>query len=180
MAVYAPGGLEPGTTNFNGTIFRLPLRTPAQAECSKIRTQPFLREKNVEPLLADLSQMGEEFLIFLKSVIEIEVRSIESDGTIRKLLSVTTTNGSEVIAQRERLQAALKQSPADFWQMCQNRPSELPSVSYRHQIQTITPENTITSDWRVVGMLRVDRQERLLGIIKELAEQREKDRKSVV
>jgi len=58
--------------------------------------------------------------------------------------------------------------------MCQNRPSELPSVSYRHQIQTITPENTITSDWRVVGMLRVDRQERLLGIIKELAQQREK------
>jgi 2Fe-2S type ferredoxin len=174
MAVYAPGGLEPGTTNFNGTIFRLPLRTPAQAECSKIRTQPFLREKNVEPLLADLSLMGEEFLIFLKSVIEIEVRSIESDGTVRKLLSVTTTNGSEVIAQRERLQAALKQSPADFWQMCQNRPSELPIVSYRHQIQTITPENTITSDWRVVGMLRVDRQEQLLGIIKELAQQQEK------
>ncbi|MCY7335767.1 MAG: hypothetical protein LH613_06075, partial [Chamaesiphon sp.] len=174
MNVYAPGGLEPGTTNFNGTIFRLPLRTPAQAECSRIRTQPFLREKNVEPLLADLSRMGEEFLIFLKSVVEIEVRSIESDGSIRKLLSITTTNESEVIAQREQLQAALKQSPADFWQMCQNRPSELPSVSYRHQIQTITPENTITSDWRVVGMLRVDRQERLLGIIKELAEQREK------
>ncbi len=174
MAVYAPGGLEPGTTNFNGTIFRLPLRTPAQAECSKIRTQPFLREKNVDPLLADLSQMGEEFLIFLKSVIEIEVRSIESDGTVRKLLSITTTNGIEVIAPRERLQAALKQSPADLWQICQNRPSELPIVSYRHQIQTITPENTITSDWRVVGMLRVDRQERLLKIIKELAEQREK------
>jgi 2Fe-2S type ferredoxin len=174
MDVYAPGGLEAGTTNFNGTIFRLPLRTPAQAECSKIRTQPFLRNKNVEPLLTDLSRMGEEFLIFLKSVIEIKVRSIESDGTIHELLSVTTTNGSEVITQRERLQAALKQSPADFWQMCQNRPSELPSVSYRHQIQTITPENTITSDWRVVGMLRVDRQDRLLGIIKELAEQREK------
>jgi hypothetical protein len=174
MNVYAPGGLEPGTTNFNGTIFRLPLRTPAQAECSKIRTQPFLRDKNVEPLLADLSRMGEEFLIFLKSVIEIKVRSIESDGTIHELLSVTTTNESEVIAQRERLQAALKQSPADFWQICQNRPSELPSVSYRHHIQTITPENTITSDWRVVGMLRVDRQKRLLGIIKELAEQREK------
>jgi 2Fe-2S type ferredoxin len=174
MNVYAPGGLEPGTTNFNGTIFRLPLRTPMQAECSKIRNQPFLRDKNVEPLLADLSRMGEEFLIFLKSVIEIKVRSIESDDTIHELLSVTTTNGSEVIAQRERLQAVLKQSPADFWQMCQNRPSELPSVSYRHQIQTITPENTITSDWRVVGMLRVDRQQRLLGIIKELAEQREK------
>ncbi len=174
MKVYAPGCLEPGTTNFNGTIFRLPLRTPAQAESSKIRTQPFLRDKNVEPLLADLSRMGEEFLIFLKSVIEIKVRSIESDGTIRELLSVTTTNGSEVIAQRERLQAALKPSPADFWQMCQNRPSKLPIVSYRHQIQTITPENTIISDWRVVGMLRVDRQKRLLGIIKELAEQREK------
>jgi 2Fe-2S type ferredoxin len=174
MNVYAPGGLEPGTTNFNGTIFRLPLRTPAQAECSKIRTQPFLRDKNVEPLLADLSRMGEEFLIFLKSVIEIKVRSIESDGTIHELLNITTTNGSEVITQRERLQAALKQSPADFWEMCQNRPSELPSVSYRHQIQTITPANTITSDWRVVGMLRVDRQERLLGIIRELAEQREK------
>lgn len=174
MKVYAPSGLEPGTTNFNGTIFRLPLRTPAQAQCSKIRTQPFLREANVEPLIADLSRMGEEFLIFLKSVIEIEVRSIESDGTIHELLSITTTNGSEVIAQRERLQAALKQSPADFWQMCQDRPSELPSVSYRHQIQTITPENTITCDWRVVGMLRIDRQDRLLGIIKELAEQKEK------
>jgi hypothetical protein len=174
MNVYAPGGLEPGTTNFNGTIFRLPLRTSAQAQSSKIRTQPFLRDKNVEPLLADLSRMGEEFLIFLKSVIEIKVRSIESDGTIHELLSITTTNSSEVITQRERLQTALKQSPEAFWQMCQNRPSELPSVSYRHHIQTITPENTITSDWRVVGMLRVDRQERLLGIIKELAEQREK------
>ncbi len=174
MAVYAPGGLEPGTTNFSGTIFRLPLRTPAQAECSKIRTQPFLRDRNVEPLLADLSRMGEEFLIFLKSVIEIKVRSIESDGTVCELLSITTTNGNEVIAQRQRLQATLKQSPTDFWQMCENRPAELPSVSYRHQIQTITPENTITSDWRVVGMLRVDRQERLLGIIKELAEQGEK------
>ncbi len=54
MNVYAPGGLKPGTSNFNGTIFRLPLRTPAQAECSKIWTQPFLREKNVEPLLDEL------------------------------------------------------------------------------------------------------------------------------
>jgi 2Fe-2S type ferredoxin len=174
MKVYAPGGLQPGTTNFNGTIFRLPLRTPAQAQCSKIRTQAFLREINVEPLLTDLSRMGEEFLIFLKSVIEIKVILIESDGTVHELLSITTTNEKDVITQREQLQSSLKQSPTDFWQMCQNRPSELPVVSYRHQIQTITPENTITSDWRVVGMLRVDKQNKLLGIIKELAEQKEK------
>jgi 2Fe-2S type ferredoxin len=174
MKIYAPGGLEVGTSNFNGTIFRLPLRTPRQAEFSKIRTQPFLRETNVEPLLADLSRTGEEFLLFLKSVIEIKVRLIESDGTIHELLSITTTNDSEVIMHRDQLQSALKQSPADFWQLCQTRPSELPSVSYRHQIQTITPENTIESDWRVVGILRVDRKNQLLDIIKELAEQQEK------
>jgi sacsin len=174
MKIYAPGGLQPGMTNFNGTIFRLPLRTPAQAQRSKIRTQAFLREINVEPLLTDLSRMGEEFLIFLKSVIEIKVRSIEANGTIHELLSITTTNESEVITQREQLQSALKQSPTDFWQMCQNRPLELPVASYRHQIQTVTPENTITSDWRVVGILRVDKQNKLLGIIKELAEQKEK------
>ncbi len=174
MEVYAPGGLTQGATNFNGTIFRLPLRTPKQAICSKIRTQPFLRSENVEPLLADLSRMGEEFLIFLKSVIEITVCSIESDGIKRELLSITTTNAKEVIEQREQLQVVLKQSPADFWAMCQNRPSELPSISYRHQIQTITPENAITSDWRVVGMLRVDGQQQVLDIIQELAEQKEK------
>jgi 2Fe-2S type ferredoxin len=174
MEVYAPGGLTQGATNFNGTIFRLPLRTPDQANCSKIRTQPFLRAENVEPLLADLSRMGEEFLIFLKSVVEIKVCSIESDGSKRELLSITTTNAQEVIEQREQLQGVLKQSPADFWAMCQNRPSELPSISYRHQIETITPENTITSDWRVVGMLRVDGQQQVLGIIQELAEQKEK------
>jgi sacsin len=53
--------------NFNGTIFRLPLRTPAQAESSRISSVSHSSE-SIHNLLSDFQQEASSTLIFLKVI----------------------------------------------------------------------------------------------------------------
>jgi sacsin len=171
MKVYEPGGLKVGTSDFKGTLFRLPLRTVAQAKQSKIRNEPFAQE-NVHELLAEFVKAGEEMLLFLKSVLTIRVSEISSDGSKRNLLAITTQNDQTVTVERKKLLAPLQKGADALLALCQNSPDALPAVSYRHTIEVATPENQTVSTWRVTSLIRAEGE--LLNLMRQLATQGEK------
>ncbi len=171
MKVYEPGGLQPGTSEFQGTLFRLPLRTITQAKQSKIRNEPFTQE-NVRQLLTEFVKVGEEMLLFLKSVLTIRVSEIHSNGNKNTLLTITTQNDQVVQAQRSKLLAPLRKGAEALLTLCQNNPNALPTVSYQHKINVATTQNQTTSTWRVTSLMRAEGE--LLKLMRELATQGEK------
>ncbi len=175
MKVYEAGGLLFGTEDFQGTLFRLPLRTKIQAKNSEIRKQAFT-ESNVRELIEELVKSGEEILLFLKSIVEIRVYEISADGNGEKLevLRIVTQNVSEVEAARNKLLSAIPDDVDSLVQQCQNNATGLVSISYRHQIETVTAERTINSIWRIVGIIRTDAEGELAKVIQAMYESQEK------
>ncbi|MEG3927957.1 MULTISPECIES: sacsin N-terminal ATP-binding-like domain-containing protein [unclassified Microcoleus] len=175
MQVYAAGGLPLGDTNFQGTLFRLPLRTAEHAKNSEIRKQAFT-ESNVNELLDALINSGEELLLFLKSVQEIRVYEIpaNSQETRQEILAIVTQNQQEVRESRQQLLDAIPQTPDKLLELCHNNPAGLISVSYRHEIETISGNRNTKSTWRTVSLIRTDEGDELAKVIKAMYESQEK------
>ncbi|KPQ32882.1 MAG: sacsin SacS [Phormidium sp. OSCR] len=175
MAIYEAGGVPRGTTDFQGTLFRLPLRTPQQAQASEIRNQPF-EESNVRELLAELRDCGEELLLFLKSIVEIRVFEIAADagGEREEVLRITTENPEEVMAARQELMTAIPETAAELIEDCRRKDNVLALVSYRHHLHTVSSQQVTSSSWRIVQLLRIDEGEALATVIRSLAENQEK------
>ncbi len=175
MQVYAAGGLPVGDTNFQGTLFRLPLRTTESAKNSEIRKQAFT-ESNVKELLDELRQSGEELLLFLKSVQEIRVYEIlaNSQETRQEILAIVTKNPQEVREARQKLLDAIPDSPDKLLELCSRNPDGLVSVSYRHEIETISCDRTINSTWRIVSLIRTDEGADLAKVIEAMHQSQEK------
>ncbi len=175
MNVYAAGGLPFGDTNFQGTLFRLPLRTIESAKNSEIRKQAFT-ESNVKELLDELRQSGEELLLFLKSVQEIRVYEIlaNSQETRQEILAIVTKNPLEVREARQKLLDAIPDTPEKLLELCDRNPDGLVSVSYRHEIETISCDRTIKSTWRIVSLIRTDEGGDLAKVIAAMHQSQEK------
>jgi len=175
MQVYAAGGLPLGDTNFQGTLFRLPLRTAEHAKNSEIRKQAFT-ESNVKELLDALINSGEELLLFLKSVQEIRVYEIpaNSQETRQEILAIVTKNQQEVRESRQQLLDAIPKTADKLLELCHNNPAGLISVSYRHEIETISGNRNTKSTWRTVSLIRTDEGGELAKVIKAMYESQEK------
>jgi hypothetical protein len=91
LAPFEAAGLPIGAHDFDGTIFRLPLRTEQQAVRSEIRKKPFGPE-NAQAIIAEIVRSREYLLLFLKHIEELHVSEITADGNRREVLSVVTTN----------------------------------------------------------------------------------------
>lgn len=174
MKTYEVGGFECGTEFFQGTLFRLPFRTTTQAEASGICNSPSTRKDNAEPLLKSVSDIGEELLLFLKSIVEIKIREIETDGSEKVRLHIKTVNTHDVSQERKKLMDVVERNQESFIQLCQQNSQQLPRVSYLHEIQTITPKNTFKSIWRVVHVMRVDPHGQLIDCMEKFKEMGEK------
>lgn len=175
MQVYAAGGLLFGDNNFQGTLFRLPLRTTESAKNSEIRKQAFT-ESNVKELLDELRLSGEELLLFLKSVQEIRVYEIpaNSQETRQEILAIVTKNPLEVREARQKLLDAIPDTPDKLLELCSSNPDGLASVSYRHEIETISCDRTIKSTWRIVSLIRTDSGDDLAKNITAMHQSQEK------
>ncbi|MEC4983694.1 MAG: hypothetical protein SAK42_06325 [Oscillatoria sp. PMC 1076.18] len=173
LKVYQAGGLPFGVTNFSGTLFRLPLRTTAQAAKSEIRKQPFTAN-NVRELFNELITTGEELLLFLKSVQFIRVREIHDNSLPVEIVSLLTKNTSEVTQNRQKITDAIPDNPETLINQCRNNQNTLVGTSYRHEIETITPQKITNSTWRVVSLIRIDSGNELAEVIKAMYQSQEK------
>ena len=174
LKVYEAGGLSKNSEDFQGTLFRLPLRTEEQAKESEIRKQAFT-ESNVKELLEELITCGEELLLFLKSVQSIHVYEIpaDSDGTREEILRITTKNYQTVQEARQTILNAIPEDFNHLIERCRHQ-EYLANLSYRHEIETVSLTQTITSIWRVAQVMRIDGGEELANVITAMYESREK------
>jgi len=66
--------------SFDGTLFRLPLRTATQAACSEISSRPYT-DRDVRDLLRMLSEAAESILLFAQNVVGISIYHLGKRAT---------------------------------------------------------------------------------------------------
>jgi len=69
--------------SYNGTLFRLPLRTPTQAACSEICSRSYT-DHDVRDLLRMLSEAAESILLFAQNVVRISIYHLSKRATITR------------------------------------------------------------------------------------------------
>ncbi|KAJ1416347.1 hypothetical protein B484DRAFT_434549, partial [Ochromonadaceae sp. CCMP2298] len=84
---------------FKGTLFRLPLRTPEQAQSSKLSKRA-LSVQEAATLLQALQAEASAMLLFLKSVTKIEIREWREGAGERSLFSCSAAVSAEAVASR--------------------------------------------------------------------------------
>ncbi len=146
LSPFEAAGLKSGQLSFEGTIFRLPLRT--EAHQSEICQEPFTLE-DCDRLFGQLSQMEEELLLFLKHVLKVRVDELLPGRGLRQRLLVETLNGETVEAHRSRIRQAIGDAPREG-------PHPAAQVSYLHEVQVTQGKAQQTTIWRVVGGLYSD------------------------
>lgn len=175
LDLYSPGGMNLQQESFNGTLFRFPFRTERQAMKSEISSSPFTREKNVEPLISKLLEVGEELLLFLKSIQELKVREVKANGEEIIRLHITTRNSLAVGEARDNINNILANlEQRTLIELCEKRPDQLPNISYLHEIEITTPDRVGCSTWRVVSLLRVDSGSEMTKVMSDLSSIQEK------
>ena len=102
LAPFGAAGLEARATYFEGTIFRLPFRTPAQAARSEISRKPF-GDENLRGLIDELVDIREALLLFLKRLEGIRLREVLPSGEARDCVVIQTANVDEVRRGRQEL-----------------------------------------------------------------------------
>ena len=176
LAAYEIAGLPHGTTDFDGTVFRLPLRTPIQAKDNEIRHEPFTSD-NVHRLLQTVDQDAEALLLFLKSVLTIEIYEIRHNDIKPQLrLSLSTINPNLVRNERTTLLSVVSDGYDTLTKVCRETPDLLPNVNYVHEIGTVSRTGKHISKWLITGVIYVDPDGELL---KNMAQMRDHGDKAV-
>ncbi|KAG0367965.1 hypothetical protein BGX24_003020, partial [Mortierella sp. AD032] len=91
------------TKSYNGTIFRLPLRTPDQAKASLLSKYSHTPQEVLQ-MLMELKDEALKAILFLKHVQKILIYECKEDqDTPTKLYEIDIVNASEVAAHRSQL-----------------------------------------------------------------------------
>ncbi|MCY1079455.1 sacsin N-terminal ATP-binding-like domain-containing protein [Archangium lansingense] len=146
LSPFEVAGLKPGQLSFEGTIFRLPLRTAEHQ--SKICQEPFTVE-DCGRLFEQLSRMGEELLLFLKHVLEVRVDEILPGKSPHQRLRVQTLNAETVEAHRSHVRKAMSRFSLEAHPVPER-------VSYLHEVQVTQGKVQQTALWHVVSGLYMD------------------------
>ena len=111
LAPFLDYGLSEGQSFFDGTIFRLPLRTKAMAKKSEICTEPF-KTSDFQQIEASLHDHVGELVLFLNSVLHFEITKTSSNGDVASIVKVTTQNEVKVAEIQDNIKTDLS-SPTD-------------------------------------------------------------------
>lgn len=168
---FEAAGLSHGTTDFRGTIFRLPLRTPERASRSEIRDEPFT-ESEFAALVARFAEVSPGVLIFLKHLLRVFVYDIDAaSGAKSSILSVTTSNAAQVETARrgfvERISRGGESVLAEL-------AAEPVRCSYQHELTVTRGSEVVSHRWQIVSGSYFDAGGAILGAARAMAEAKEK------
>jgi sacsin len=148
IRTFSAAGLEADQEAFPGAVFRLPLRTPADARRSEILKESF-SDEHYEKILLDLAAMGPAMFLFLRNILHFEVREIAPDGRTSLRYQVSTTNPDEVTGAR----AGLAEVGGDPLHLLEQwaAGAPLPLARYPHRFQVQALDGTQHEEvWAVV------------------------------
>lgn len=170
---YAAGGLAEGAAQHPETIFRLPVRDAAQAAQSEICDEPFERQ-HFDQMLRDLTEAGDELLLFARKVLDLRVERIDADGVRHELLRLETRDRDRVAAQRAIGNRAVEGDLGGNVAAWKIAGDDLPRTTYRHFVEVTTPSKTEVRPWQVAAGLFVDEVGELLRLNEAMVRLREK------
>jgi len=159
---------------FVGTIFRLPLRSIDSAQRSEISKEPFL-DDDFEEIIEILSAIGAPLLLFLRSVLELEIREIDALGRTASRLRIKTVNTQEVDSSRAPVRSCVTGKPLDLLQRLLRTPDPLPVASFVHHLSINEGSGHVREEsWAVVTGLFNGPEDALLGAALRVTEAGEK------
>lgn len=120
------------SNSFPGTVFRLPLRSDEDVQKSEIFEETFLDE-HFNGILKEVQKVGPALLVFLRSVMSLEIREIDGNGKDSLRYWITTTgNLKEVKEKRKILRDAVHGDPKERLEQWRNSQESLPIVQFDH------------------------------------------------
>ena len=150
-------GLEPESLFFEGTAFRLPLRSIEQALHSQICSEPFTNT-DFQEILGQIVVMGPELLLFLKHLLSFQVVEVAPDGTtLRQMLHVTTENAADVQRERNKILDFLAVDAIETLQRLKAAGNTAKPARYDHRIRVSRKSCDELQTWRVVNGLYLDK-----------------------
>lgn len=151
LETFEPAGVTGDGKPFHGAAFRLPLRTPTEALISRIRPgEPFLPE-HFEAIVDEVARFGPALLVFLRSVLKLEILEIDEKGQTRSRIIFDTKNVSRVSGIRAGLRTAVQGDPVKLLQRWIIE-GQTPAVAeYMHEFRvTRAGSNEEVQKWEVV------------------------------
>lgn len=88
-------GLHEGQTQFDGTIFRLPLRDQRMAQRSEICNEAY-KSEDFQQMVQSVEEHAGNLILFLNSVRDFKLSKIAANGDRSDYVSVETTNGDDI------------------------------------------------------------------------------------
>lgn len=159
---------------FEGTLFRLPLRTGETYRESQIKQEPFTKG-DFNFILDQFKRIGAELLLFLKHVTQITVSEITpGSNSTCLILSISTENESAVIKNRQQINQAINDKPERLLEKLRGGDRKLPKISYTHSIRVEYEGCVEVQEWRIAAGLFVDDQGEILKITETMVNQKEK------
>lgn len=153
LATFAPGGAPIDGSPFPGAIFRLPLRTVEAAQRSEIRKEPFT-DDDWEKILGEARAVGPALLVFLRSVLKLEIYEILDSGRERCRLAIRTADEDSVRKARAPLHSAVRGRPLDLLRTWKVSGSSLPSNEFTHSFEVCADDARLQVEtWEVISRL---------------------------
>ena len=162
LMTFTVAGLAEGGASHNGTIFRLPLRTPDQASHSEISKESFGKDA-FDEIVRQLKIVGPELLLFTKHLVAIEIAEMcEGSRLPHYLLRIATSNPDPVSAARRQVHAEMEGDLAHLLPKWKAHPASLPCTTYTHEFSIHENGQTRLELWRVAHGLFCDPKKELL------------------
>jgi hypothetical protein len=133
LKTFSACGWDESGGTFDGTTFRLPLRSAESAPLSEISKEPFV-DNDFEEIIEKLREIGAPLLLFLRSVLELEVREVDPSGRNISRFSVKTVNTEDVESARAPLRSFVSGRPGELLGYCMESASPLPVAAFDHRV----------------------------------------------
>lgn len=158
---------------FDGTLFRLPLRTEETYQESQIKQEPFTKG-DFNFILDQMKRIGAELLLFLKNVTQITVSEISLGSNQPNLiLRIFTENESAVLENHLHVNNAINDK-TKLLEKLRSGDRNLPKISYTHRIRVEYAGCIEVQEWRISAGLFIDEQGEILKITETMVNQKEK------
>jgi hypothetical protein len=181
LRLFEPVGYKPGGLDFEATAFRLPLRNTKHIELNqdpdrpggvaRISSQEFT-PADFENLVAGLSKIAHEILLFLKNVHSVSCERISPEGHHESLLEISIANQAEAFHGREVINEVLR--GRDLGQVlasCAEAEEGRIETCYSISIEVRKSEGSLeTSRWQMMSGLYSGTEGKLIEASRKLEE----------